>query len=212
MRWSEICGWRSGNMLFSGQWLVWRSTWGSRRQLRVSPESQSIHRNSYRFLPEGGVPWSVQRSDMKKCSICLLVIAFFTRDMKCETSFFNIKSLVAGTWVTHTPRVQRSLPSCRNWIFVPFNPFNKCSVEPKPQYPEDFRVAFMQMITCFCFCFPDSCRKQPSRPPRNPLRPNKASKQLPPEPNHVETDDVTKLHLSFSWILYCRLVLCSIFH
>uniref|UniRef100_A0A3Q1I455 SH2 domain-containing protein n=1 Tax=Anabas testudineus TaxID=64144 RepID=A0A3Q1I455_ANATE len=35
----------------------------------------------------------------------------------------------------------------------------------------------------------DSCRNRPSRLPTKPLRPNKASKQLPPEPTHLETDE-----------------------
>uniref|UniRef100_A0A3B4YYU2 SH2 domain-containing protein n=1 Tax=Seriola lalandi dorsalis TaxID=1841481 RepID=A0A3B4YYU2_SERLL len=50
---------------------------------------------------------------------------------------------------------------------------------------------------CFCFCFPDSCRNRPSRPPRKPLRPAKASRQLPPEPTHTGTDEV-KRHLNSS--------------
>ncbi|XP_047459232.1 B-cell linker protein isoform X2 [Mugil cephalus] len=35
----------------------------------------------------------------------------------------------------------------------------------------------------------DSCRNRPSRPPRKPLHPGKGSKQLPPEPAQVESDD-----------------------
>uniref|UniRef100_A0A8D3AUB0 B cell linker n=1 Tax=Scophthalmus maximus TaxID=52904 RepID=A0A8D3AUB0_SCOMX len=35
----------------------------------------------------------------------------------------------------------------------------------------------------------DSCRNQPSRQPRKPLRPGKASKQLPPEPTHKGSDE-----------------------
>uniref|UniRef100_A0AAQ5YU12 SH2 domain-containing protein n=1 Tax=Amphiprion ocellaris TaxID=80972 RepID=A0AAQ5YU12_AMPOC len=35
----------------------------------------------------------------------------------------------------------------------------------------------------------DSCRNQPSRPPRKPLRPGKASKQLPPEPTQEGSDE-----------------------
>ncbi|XP_022599579.1 B-cell linker protein isoform X1 [Seriola dumerili] len=35
----------------------------------------------------------------------------------------------------------------------------------------------------------DSCRNRPSRPPRKPLRPAKASRQLPPEPTHMGTDE-----------------------
>lgn len=77
--------------------------------------------------------------------------------------------------------------------FGSLNPFSKCSIEPKPQYPDGFKVAFMQMMTCFCFCFPDSCRNRPSRTPRKPLRPNKASRQLPPEPNQMETDEVKRV-------------------
>eukprot|EP00064_Thunnus_orientalis_P002985 superscaffoldBa00000234_g2993 len=35
----------------------------------------------------------------------------------------------------------------------------------------------------------DSCRNRPDRPPRKPLRPGKASRQLPPEPTHVGSDE-----------------------
>lgn len=66
------------------------------------------------------------------------------------------------------------------------------TVEPKPQYTE----GFMQMLTscfCFCFSFPDNCRNRPGRPPRKPLRPDKASKQLPPEPTELESDEVKQL-------------------
>ncbi|TDH00877.1 hypothetical protein EPR50_G00174320 [Perca flavescens] len=35
----------------------------------------------------------------------------------------------------------------------------------------------------------DNCRNQPDRPPKKPLRPNRASKQLPPEPSHQGSDD-----------------------
>ncbi|XP_022073192.2 B-cell linker protein isoform X1 [Acanthochromis polyacanthus] len=35
----------------------------------------------------------------------------------------------------------------------------------------------------------DSCRNQPSRSPRKPLRPGKASKQLPPEPTQQGSDE-----------------------
>ncbi|XP_018536605.1 B-cell linker protein isoform X2 [Lates calcarifer] len=35
----------------------------------------------------------------------------------------------------------------------------------------------------------DSCRNRPSRPPRKPLRPGKGSKQLPPEPTHMGSDE-----------------------
>ncbi|XP_045926025.1 B-cell linker protein isoform X2 [Micropterus dolomieu] len=35
----------------------------------------------------------------------------------------------------------------------------------------------------------DHCHNRPNQPPRKPLRPNKASKQLPPEPIHVESDE-----------------------
>ncbi|XP_071337412.1 B-cell linker protein isoform X2 [Trachinotus anak] len=35
----------------------------------------------------------------------------------------------------------------------------------------------------------DSCRNRPNRPPRKPLHPGRASKQLPPEPTHMGTDD-----------------------
>ncbi|XP_019952400.2 B-cell linker protein isoform X1 [Paralichthys olivaceus] len=35
----------------------------------------------------------------------------------------------------------------------------------------------------------DSCRNRPSRPPKKPLRPSKASKQLPPEPTPTGSDE-----------------------
>ncbi|KAM7385142.1 hypothetical protein PAMP_001238 [Pampus punctatissimus] len=35
----------------------------------------------------------------------------------------------------------------------------------------------------------DSCHNRPDRPPRKPFRPDKASKQLPPEPTHMESDE-----------------------
>ncbi|XP_062257065.1 B-cell linker protein isoform X1 [Platichthys flesus] len=35
----------------------------------------------------------------------------------------------------------------------------------------------------------DSCRNRPTRPPRKPLRPGKASKQLPPEPTRTASDE-----------------------
>ncbi|KAI3362972.1 hypothetical protein L3Q82_011648 [Scortum barcoo] len=35
----------------------------------------------------------------------------------------------------------------------------------------------------------DNCRTRPHRPPTKPLRPGKGSKQLPPEPAHVESDE-----------------------
>ncbi|XP_078128539.1 B-cell linker protein isoform X2 [Sander vitreus] len=35
----------------------------------------------------------------------------------------------------------------------------------------------------------DNCRNRPGRPPKKPLRPNKAFKQLPPEPTHQGSDD-----------------------
>ncbi|KAM9727014.1 B-cell linker protein isoform 2-T2 [Menidia menidia] len=35
----------------------------------------------------------------------------------------------------------------------------------------------------------DSCRERPSQPPRRPLRPGKASKQLPPKPTHPGSDE-----------------------
>ncbi|XP_030012571.1 B-cell linker protein isoform X2 [Sphaeramia orbicularis] len=35
----------------------------------------------------------------------------------------------------------------------------------------------------------DSCRNRPSRPPNQPLRPGKASKQLPPTPTHSAADE-----------------------
>ncbi|XP_029377062.1 B-cell linker protein isoform X2 [Echeneis naucrates] len=35
----------------------------------------------------------------------------------------------------------------------------------------------------------DSCRSRPSRPPRKPLHPGRASKQLPPEPTHTDDED-----------------------
>ncbi|XP_041865512.1 B-cell linker protein isoform X2 [Melanotaenia boesemani] len=35
----------------------------------------------------------------------------------------------------------------------------------------------------------DSCRNRPNQPPRKPLHPGKASKQLPPEPTHLGSDE-----------------------
>ncbi|CAJ1066960.1 B-cell linker protein isoform X3 [Xyrichtys novacula] len=35
----------------------------------------------------------------------------------------------------------------------------------------------------------DNCHNRPERPPKNPHRPDKSSKQLPPEPPHMESDE-----------------------
>ena len=69
---------------------------------------------------------------------------------------------------------------------------------------------FMQILTplfCFCFSFPDNNFKPPQRPLKKPLHPAKGSKQLPPEPSHMRSDEVNHFfdfHAYLTRVQYCR--------
>uniref|UniRef100_G3NER6 B cell linker n=1 Tax=Gasterosteus aculeatus TaxID=69293 RepID=G3NER6_GASAC len=73
---------------------------------------------------------------------------------------------------------------CRNFSF----PNQSHNTQRAPEW------CSMQSLTPrFCFSFPDDHRNRPCRPPRKPLRPGKGSKQLPPEPTQLASDEVNKL-------------------
>uniref|UniRef100_A0A8D3AU95 B cell linker n=2 Tax=Scophthalmus maximus TaxID=52904 RepID=A0A8D3AU95_SCOMX len=75
----------------------------------------------------------------------------------------------------HQPQLQKIVQDIKKTDDSFLDKLRRLKNKPSPKVPaRDYR---------------DSCRNQPSRQPRKPLRPGKASKQLPPEPTHKGSDE-----------------------
>lgn len=132
------------------------------------------------------------------CSIAQLECAVFFAPL-CPNELFSIRSL---------PSLKKTIfPQPKKTFFFSFQVVipSRCSVLPRQQAQlSHTHIAYAQLQnTSSCKCrrplfasasrFSDNHHSPPQRPPNKPSRPGKPSKQLPPQPNNLESDEVNQL-------------------